>query len=72
MSLVFDLDFLCKKIFIQSKVYKSYRKIISFYWKCQTQLFEDINNDVAALLLKSQYFYAIYDMVNKFYISVVY
>lgn len=71
-GLYYDLDILHNTVFINSKVYKSYGRIVRFVWKGKVQSVIDIYNDVSALILNSPYFFAVYDIVYKFYIAVVY
>lgn len=56
----------------RSKIFKTYKNDIQFYWNGQIKTVESIFEDTAMSLINSLNLFALYDMFFKFYISIVY
>lgn len=71
-NLYYNLDLFREQFFKKSKIYRLYEQIIRFYWKGDAKTVKNIYYDISGFLLNPQHFYAFYDLINKFYIAVVY
>lgn len=72
-----DYDYLSvrqiyKNLIQESNIFKTYKNNIQFYWNGQIKTVESIFEDTAMSLVNSLNLFVLYDLLFKFYISVVY